>query len=154
MSYGLPSSGEYAAGTSPSQSLFEKIVDSISFLAGLTKGDTTLSTLSASTELQDPDYDSGWFAVSASTLYTKPHGLTLNSVAARPRQVVVWFSTSASPADSVDVQDVSNSPISTHWLWVSDTNIKVRTNTAVGYPDPTNIGTNPTSGYYRILAWV
>lgn len=140
MAYGLPALGEYQDGTVPSESMFQKFVDSTAHLASLTKGNDTLDTLSASKELQDPDYDSGWFAISTSTTYDKAHSLGV-----RPRQVFVWFSSSASPADGDYIEIVRNPSYGN--IQLNTTNVRVVTGSQFSLA-------GATAGFFRILAWI
>lgn len=99
------------------------------------------------------DYDSGWFAVSAGTTYTKAHSLGVT-----PRfHVLLW---SASSTGSGDVHPVyviySTSPASSVWQIVTLNNSNVVVITGTGSAcdvDMNNSTGGATSGYYRILAW-
>ena len=94
-----------------------------------------------------PGYDSGWFAIAASTTYTKVHGL--GSV---PKSFILFHSTASDGSgENVVVYTVGNS------LWQNNigfdaTNAYVQTKTGT---DGAVCSTRRISstGYYRLLAW-
>ena len=101
-----------------------------------------------------PNYNSGWFAVTKSTTYTKTHGLGVI-----PSIVVLQFSTTASPSDSDYISSlplvgfVSGSFINANHgakTFFTTTEIRIKTLEYVGVD---SAGFSVISGYYRILAW-
>jgi len=99
-------------------------------------------------------YDSGWFAVSANTTYTKAHGLGQT-----PTIVQVFYSdTSDGTGDVVVVTGSDNSYGTFCHESVCDldaTNVKVRAGTYVAaYVDSGGTTRTPTSGYAKVVALV
>ena len=101
-----------------------------------------------------PNYNSGWFAVTKDTTYTKTHGLGVI-----PSIVVLQFSTTASPSDSAYISSlplvgfVPRSFASTNHganTFFTTTEIRIKTLEYVGVD---SAGFSVQSGYYRILAW-
>lgn len=103
-----------------------------------------------------PDYDSGWFAVSQLTTYTKNHGL--QNI---PSMCQILFSTDAVgkvvtyPAETSLYYNGSTT-VGAGIAWqVNPSGFTLRTGTYMIYQgvfgNPS--GSNPTSGYARILAW-
>ena len=98
------------------------------------------------------EYDSGWFAVTYNTAYTKAHGF-----GQAPRFVAIWHSTTASPGSADElVMALGGYEASVHHrntVGVDSTNIYIQTATsnASGVCDSTRRAS--ASGYYRVLAW-
>lgn len=94
-------------------------------------------------------YDSGWFAVTSNTTYTKAH-----SLGGAPILVQVMFSTTASPgaADKRYVQyGLFNGTDFENFIYHDETNVvlKIQNGPVI---DHTDLDAN--SGYARILAWL
>jgi hypothetical protein len=102
-------------------------------------------------ELPPADYDSGWFACTFNTTYTKAH--LLGSI---PRMVKLYHSTSPTGASEwVEVLVVQNgSVLSYSPVGVDATNIYVTTGADGGY-NATIVSMRRASvaGYYRLFAW-
>lgn len=96
-------------------------------------------------------YDSGWFAISTATAYTKAH-----SLGATPTIVQVWFSESSDgTGDVVPIGNASyNVDNNTAVVDIDATNVKLRTgNDAVAlYRDVAGTSRTRTSGYAKIIA--
>ncbi len=101
--------------------------------------------------LPQADYDSGWFACTISTAYTKDHNLT-----AVPRMVLVYHSSDAAGTSEWVVVGVgaNASNIATALVGVNATSVFVQSCT--GSSNGTCYSTRRISavGYYRILAWL
>jgi len=96
-------------------------------------------------------YDSGWFAVSGSTTYTKTHNLGTTKVIAQ-----LWFSTSSDGSNAMmpgnNLFGASGDSY-TNWInTLTTTAISVKTGNAVCvyYPPGINVSLYG-SGYYRII---
>jgi hypothetical protein len=96
-------------------------------------------------------YDSGWFAVSASTTYTKAHGL-----GSFPTIVQHWYSdTSDGTGDVVGLGTDNGDALnySSNIVDIDSTNVKVRTGGFIcRYVDASGVNNSPTSGYMKIVA--
>ncbi len=117
-----------------------------------TRADTDLSNINKSNALLNlgfQRYDSGWFAVSANTTYTKTHGLGTSNI----KYIVLIADNSSGtnqrPAVYFFVIGVGG------YAWapfgLNSTTISLHTYSTVGL---SILGTDVTSGYYRILAEV
>jgi len=101
------------------------------------------------TALGAPDYNSGWFAVAKSTLYTKAHGLNQY-----PRLVVVEHSTSATGASELVPILVATDGTNACGVYSYDsTNIYIQTGSSSSTGVVQNFRRNSASGYARITAW-
>ena len=104
----------------------------------------------APTNLPAADYDSGWFACTFNTIYTRAHGL-----GTCPRQIMLYHATdSAGTSEWVPVHVVQNgntvqSPVSCDTI-----NIYLQTGSNPDY-NATCYSTrrNSLSGYYRFFVW-
>jgi len=94
----------------------------------------------------EPDYDSGWFAVSNFSYYTKAHGMGTS-----PRLMLALFSATSSPSASTVI---SLTYLSNYYtaIGADATNMYARTRDYTGYR--VDAGTFSTSGYLRLLAWL
>jgi len=99
--------------------------------------------------LADPDYDSGWFAVSTSILYTKAHGMPQ-----QPHLVLIYHSASAAGADEwVWVGSVVSATTEYSPYGVDRTNIYIQTGSNTSSGVLCSARRCATSGYYRVFAW-
>lgn len=121
---------------------------------------TTTDSVSVATTFQFPlgdlpDFDSGWLAVSALVNVTSNHGLL-----AVPRRTIVLFSTdnigktAVYPADNALYYNGSTT-VGAGIAWqVNQSGYTLRPGTYMMYQGVFGTGgTNPTSGFARILAW-
>jgi hypothetical protein len=103
-------------------------------------------------EFPNPDYDSGWFAVTNATSYTKAH-----NIGANPRIVSLLYCSSTSGANVYPVTCVYNSsPIAGTYIpfYINSTNIVIQTGAGTSGACTLNAtNAQSSSGYYRILAW-
>jgi hypothetical protein len=95
-------------------------------------------------------YDSGWFAVSQMTSYTKAHGLR-----AIPDLIQVWYSNT--PDGSGDVVLIGSPAFSgdrpAYIVGVDETSITLRSQTYIAiYHDADGAVRGPRSGYIKIVA--
>lgn len=101
--------------------------------------------------IPDADYDSGWFAVTINTLYTKAHGL-----GQIPRFVnLLWCSAANGAAAQYPVNVVyTDSPTTFQGspLYLDSTNVYAKSG-HTGNGTLEAIQTQSGSGYWRILAW-
>ena len=95
-------------------------------------------------------YDSGWFAVTQSTVYTKVHGL-----GAIPSIVQLWYSnTEDGSGDVVPIGNGMNGAVN-GIIDVNATNIVMRTANAMAtYYDTGGSAQNPFQGYWRVQAFL
>jgi hypothetical protein len=125
----------------------DQIRENIEHLGTMKAQGTALSALSASTEINTPAYDSGWFAVSQAQTYTKAHGLS-----AHPKQVEVWHSTTATPTTSDELVLVTFTALGgQEGIGADGTNIYIRTGVSYTVNNQRRLTNN--SGFYRIYAW-
>jgi len=116
---------------------------------GIKFPDGTIQTTS-STSARPSKYDSGWFAVTVATQYTRNHGL-----GAIPDVVQVWYSDTADGSGDVTLIASGNYAAAITTLNDLDaTSIKLYTgSTAVNYYYTSNtVYRAPTSGYLRVVA--
>ena len=97
-------------------------------------------------------YDSGWFAVSAATTYTKAHGL-----GAVPDIVQVYWSDTNNGSGTYNWVSLLNNYTSSYSCWIAGmdtTSIKIRTGASYTYVFVDANGTYKygNGGYYRIIA--
>lgn len=110
------------------------------------------SYFSPAVVIPDADYDSGWFAVTTSTTYTKAH-----SIGQVPRFVqLYWCSTSNGaggiyPVTCVYTASPTSNTVSP--LYMDATNVYAITGTASGTGTLMSTNVRSGSGYYRIMAW-
>lgn len=124
----------------------DRIRENIEHLASMKAFGTALSSLAASAELRGPDYDSGWFAVAVSTVYTKAHGLGVV-----PQNVQVWHSTVAAPTGGTEIVSAdAYGPNYGSGIGVDNTNAYLQIGTTSAISNPRRYH---ASGYMRILAW-
>jgi hypothetical protein len=107
------------------------------------------------------NYDSGWFAVAASTSYSKSLGFTVDLT--RPPTFKVLYSTTATgiigdgTGTTNVVADITSQGINSNGSYAirysSSSSIIVRTNTSVAGYFNGSTGVQPTSGYYRLFAY-
>lgn len=109
----------------------------------------------AALALPDANYDSGWFAVTTSTTYTKAHGLS-----GAPRHIEVYHAAVASPGAGDEIVRVTNvydldGTLPQGMLGTDGTNIYAETGSGSSPAAGTVYSTrrDSDSGYYRILAW-
>jgi len=102
-----------------------------------------------------PDYDSGWFAVTANTLYTKAHSLS-----ARPKLIVVLYDKESDGSGKnfiVGQMNITNYGDAGAIVGFDATNVYVRCHSYVSPAHVNDVDASyselATSGYYRILAW-
>lgn len=117
----------------------------------LANGGTAAATAAAAfTNIVVPKiYDSGWFAVAASTTYTKTHDLNTTAVIAK---VYVANADDNSGWVINEITDQSNADRQCAMVALSTTQIKIRTATTLGYfIDENGTEQNPSSGYARII---
>jgi hypothetical protein len=105
------------------------------------------------TNLPGADYDSGWFAVTSGTTYTKAHG-----IGQMPRIVTLWWcaSTSAGANTYPVMSAYSSAPTGGVYslLYMNATNVVITTGSGTsGACTLYSTTGNSSSGYYRILAW-
>lgn len=99
-----------------------------------------------------PNYDSGWFAVTTGTVYTKVHGL--GSV---PRAWQLLHSTSSSgTSEQVAVQVVKLTGVNTYYGNIGFTadNAVIETSTDAAVGTLASTRRNSAAGYYRLLCWL
>ncbi len=122
------------------------------------------SAFALQADKMEPDYDSGWFAVSAATTYPLDLGFTLTDI---PMSVQIYYSDNASPqigADEIWLVQQSqyyyNSSGMGVFVEIQDAStIKIHTGqNYVLYAYRSGNETNPypphvTSGYYRVRLW-
>ncbi|MGD0707584.1 MAG: hypothetical protein ABSA51_03930 [Anaerolineaceae bacterium] len=101
------------------------------------------------TALGAPDYNSGWFAATTSTVYTKAHGLSQY-----PRLVIVEHSTSATGASELIPILVNSDGSIIKGAWGYDaTNIYFNSQGSGTSGVLSNWRRQSGSGYVRIMAW-
>ncbi len=96
------------------------------------------------------DYDSGWFACTYNTLYTKAHGL-----GHCPRMIALYHAMdSAGTSEWVPVNVIQNGTVSQSPLSCDTVNLYVQTGSNPEY-NATCFSTrrNSLAGYYRLFAW-
>lgn len=99
--------------------------------------------------LPQSDYDSGWFAVSYNTTYTKAHGLS-----EMPRLVILFHSTAADgSSDWVRVFHTYDGTSTKAVLSANATNIIITTGNNASNGCCFAYMRVSGSGYYRVLAW-
>lgn len=125
-------------------------IEHLGGLLGSLDGALQDKSAGASIGVPSPDWDSGWFAISHTSTYTKAHGL-----ATIPRLIFIFVAASASPADGdyrVLVGSEHSSGADGVEASFNDTNIKLFTATT-NIMQSDELG-NLTSGGARIYAWV
>lgn len=105
-----------------------------------------------------PNYDSGWFAVTTSTTYTKAHGLGVT-----PRQIELYHAAVASPGASDELVRVCHvNSNGSAFIYTNDplganaTNIFAQTGVAGGGGAGGTVESKrrrSDTGFYRMLAW-
>lgn len=94
-------------------------------------------------------YDSGWFAVTYGTPYTRAHGLGTT-----PRLVVVLWASTASPVDWHIVTAMIHSDLTRGAaVHITTEGITVTTGNNVYNGVLLTPAVQTSTGYYRILAW-
>jgi len=98
------------------------------------------------------DYDSGWFAVTGGTLYTKAHAM-----GQVPRMVFLyWCNVANGAGDTYLVTVVNTTSPSTNTvspMYFDGTNINIKTGAGSGNSTLMAVTVQSASGYYRVLAW-
>lgn len=95
------------------------------------------------------DYDSGWFAVTTSTNYSKTHGF-----GSLPRMwKVLWSATNDDTGSKYEVGTVKDGTSFLCPISVSTSVIKVKTGSDASAGTVANTYGVSAAGYYRILAW-
>jgi hypothetical protein len=101
--------------------------------------------------IPEPSYDSGWFAVTTGTVYTKTHGL-----GAVPRMYMLFHSTN-STGSVENVVVVTVKPASVNYYYgnigfdASNAYIETATDTTAGVL--ASIRRTSATGYYRLMCW-
>jgi hypothetical protein len=114
------------------------------------------STISSATcyftptaKLAAADYDSGWFAVTYNSTYTKAHGLGQT-----PRQVLlVWSASSTGATENIPVTVVGYSNNSFPVIGYDSTYLYATTGDSATAGTVKSIRAISASGYYRFMAW-
>lgn len=100
--------------------------------------------------LPEPDYDSGWFAVTTATTYTKTHNFY-----ALPSRVMLLHNSAADGSGNtyiVHVVETAAGPAK-DTTKITTTDVVVRTGNGGSGGTLWNMQATSTSGYWRVLAW-
>lgn len=137
-----------AVNTSSSESPNQRLIGQV-YWDGSSLG--AINCYFSNTTLPVADYDSGWFAVTSNTTYTKNHGLGAN-----PRLVVLYHSTdSAGSSEWVQVTVVANlGTYDAAVLGTTSTSILISTGTSDTCSTVYSNRRGSTGGYYRVFAWL
>ncbi len=137
-----------AANTSSSETTDQRLIGHV-FWDGSNLG--AINCYFSNTSLPDADYDSGWFAVTANTTYTKNHGLGAN-----PRVVTLWHSSDAAGASEwvrVNIT-VAATSYERDVLGTTAESIIISTGNDASNSTVASTRRGSTGGYYRIFAWL
>lgn len=103
----------------------------------------------------DGYYDSGWFAVTGSTTYTKAHGLGIT-----PRRIELYHSAVASPGAGDELVRVTHVLNDTNFAYSQDcvgadaTNVYAQSGASAATGETVySVRRQSDTGYWRILAW-
>ena len=103
----------------------------------------------ATSSLPPADYDSGWFACTYNTLYTKSHGLCTC-----PRLITLYHSADAAgTSEWIKVHYVQSSNSLVELVSCDSTNIYIQTGATNENATCYSIRRLSSSGFYRVFAW-
>ncbi len=134
--------------TSPIETTDQRLIGSAQWDGSKISG--VWSEIPNATVIPNADYDSGWFAVAKSQVYTKAHGLV-----SFPRLVQVFHSTDSGLTEWLPVQLVEQTTnVEKQLMGYDAQNIVLNT----GFPGDVggtcfNTRRDSAAGFYRILAW-
>lgn len=137
-----------AVNTSSSESTDQRLIGQV-YWDGSSLG--AINCYFSNTALPVADYDSGWFAVTTNTTYTKNHGLGAN-----PRLVSLWHSADAAGTSEWVQITIAGASASYERdiLGTTSANIIISTGNTTNLSTAASTRRGSDGGYYRIFAWL